>query len=329
VSRIQAARRPLDTPEATASRRRVFAIGLLLSLANIIFGAIQPVITRYGALHVDPFVFCAGSVSIAGLCVAMMLHRRGELGALIDRRYLPLLLGVSVSGTVMTTLALIYGLKRINAVAGVLLLQSEPVYSLLLATLFVGERPSLRQLGATATILTGIGLVFAGGGFSPASAAVLVFLTPLFWQSAHVLSLKVMPPLSPLCMTGARYVYSAFILTAMLFLLRPAATTQLADLNVLAVVGVTGFAIYFLGTTCWYAAISLLSLAWTTALVVPGIPLLSILFAVLFLGERATTRELIGMAIAVTGVLALVTGADPHRKLPPAEAAEAIHQPLG
>ena len=91
---------------------------------------------------------------------------------------------------------------------------------------------------------------------------------------------------------------------------------------------VTGFFIYFLSGLTWYGAINRLSLAWTTALVIPGIPILSILFAVMFLGERATTREVVGILISVSGVLALVLGADPHRKQPASEAAEAIHEPL-
>jgi drug/metabolite transporter (DMT)-like permease len=48
----------------------------------------------------------------------------------------------------------------------------------------------------------------------------------------------------------------------------------------------------------------------------------------MFLGEHATTREAIGILISVSGVLALVLGADPHRKQPASEAVEAIHEPM-
>ena len=318
-----------DTVDDAAALRRSFAIGLALCVFNVITGAMLPVITRYGALNLEPLLFCAAAVSIAALCLAFTLYRRGELGILIDPEYLPRLFSISIVGTVLTSLALIYGLRRIDAVAGVLLLQSEPVYSLLLATLIVGERPSLRQLAATATIIAGIVLVLAGGGFSPAYAAFLVALTPLFWQGSHVVSLKVMPPLSPICLAGARYIYAAFVLCGILIAIHPGAIVQLADWGALAVVISTGVVVYFLGTSSWYAAISRLSLAWTTALVVPGIPLLSIVFAVMFLGEHASRREVIGIVIAAAGVVALVAGADPHRKTTPAlEAAEAIHVPL-
>ncbi len=118
-------------------------------------------------------------------------------------------------GSVATSLTLVFGLRKIDAIAGVILLQSEPLYSLLLSTIFLGERPSRRQLIATVVILIGIGSVFgAGHAFSPLYAAALLLVTPLFWQASHVISLGVMPPLSETCVTGARTIFAAVVLVA-------------------------------------------------------------------------------------------------------------------
>src|SRR5260221_3925589 len=309
----------------TALRARAFQVGVTLCIINTIIGAGQPVITRWGAVHLDPLLFCTGATVFATLCTIQLLHYTGELRLIVDRRYRGRLFGVAMAGPVMTSLTLTYGLTRIGAVAGVLLLQTEPVYSLVLSTIFIGERPSMRQTLATATVLVGIGSVFAGGGsFSPLWASAIIFTTPLFWQASHVMGLRLMPPLTPTSMTGGRFLYASIVLTAMLLVFRRDSLVQLADPTTLGVIVVTGFFIYFLSGLTWYGAINRLSLAWTTALVVPGIPILSILFAVMFLGERATTREVIGILIAVSGVLVLVLGADPHRKQPASEAAEAI-----
>jgi drug/metabolite transporter (DMT)-like permease len=287
------------------------------------------VITRWGAVHLDPLLFCTGAVVVASICTAPILYFSGELAMMMDRRYRARLFTMSMAGTVMTSLTLTYGLTSIGAVAGVLLLQTEPVYSLVLSSIFVGERPSMRQLFATATVLVGIGSVFgAGGAFSPLWAAALVFMTPLFWQASHVIGLKLMPPLTPTSITGGRFLYASIVMTTMLLVFRRDSLVQLADMRSLGAILVTGFFIYFVSALTWYGAINRLSLAWTTALVVPGIPILSILFAVIFLGERATTREVIGILISVSGVVTLVLGADPHRKHPDSEAAEAIHEPL-
>src|SRR5271156_333601 len=320
---------PVAGSNATALRTRAFQVGLTLCIINTIIGAGQPVITRWGAVHLDPLLFCTGAVVFATLCTIPVLQFTGELRLIFDPRYRGRLFMVAITGSVMTSLTLTYGLPRIGAVAGVLLLQTEPVYSLVLSTIFVGERPSMRQMLATATVLVGIGSVFAGGGsFSPLWATAIIFTTPLFWQASHVMGLKLMPPLTPTSMTGGRFFYASIVMSAMLIVVRRDSIVQLTEPTSLGVIVVTGFFIYFLSGLTWYGAINRLSLAWTTALVVPGIPILSILFAVMFLGERATTREVVGILISVSGVLALVLGAAPHRKHPASEAAEAIHEPL-
>src|SRR5208282_5957159 len=301
---------PVANENVTARRARAFQVGVTLCIINTIIGAGQPVITRWGAVHLDPLLFCTGAVVFASISSIPLLQYRGELRLIVDPRYRARLFVMSMAGTVMTSLTLTYGLTRIGAVAGVLLLQTEPVYSLVLSTIFVGERPSARQMLATATILVGIGSVFGAGGgsFSLLWAAAIIFTTPLFWQTSHVMGLKLMPPLTPSSVTGGRFLYAAIVLTAMLLMFRRDSLVQLADLTSLGVIFVTGFFVYFLSALTWFGAINRLSLAWTTALVVPGIPILSILFAVIFLGERATTREVIGIFISVSGVLALVLG---------------------
>jgi drug/metabolite transporter (DMT)-like permease len=312
-----------------AHRARAFRVGLVLAIINTMIGAAQPVLTRYGAVLLDPLLFCTGAVVFAAACTVPLLYFRGELALVFDARYGSRLAPMAMAGTVMTSLTLTFGFTRIGAVAGVILLQTEPVYSLILATILVGERPSRLQLLATLTILVGIGSVFgAGGAFSPLWAAGLVFVTPLFWQSSHVMGLRLMPPLTPATVTGGRMIYAAIMLVTLLLVTRAHTLQQLRDTTALGVIAITGFSVYFLSALTWFGAINRLSLAWTTALVVPGIPLLSIMLAIMFLGEHATAAEVLGIVIAISGVIGLVLGADPHRQLPAGEAAEAIHQPL-
>jgi drug/metabolite transporter (DMT)-like permease len=301
--------------------RDALASGLLFAISNVTISALQPVITRYAALRMDPLLFCTSSVVIAAGCAATLLGCTGEIGLLLELRYLPRLVAISSAGTVATTLALVYGLRKIDAVAGVILLESEPVYSLILATVFLKERPSRRQLLATATILAAIGYVFgAGRAFRPFYAALLILITPLFWQSSHVLSLKVMPPLPPRVITGARYVYAAIALLAILLGLEHRSLAALAVPGVVLPVVFTGAFVYFMGSFTWYGAISRLSLAWTTALVIPAVPVASLVFAMIFLGERPSAREIAGIASAMIEILALVLGSDARRNVAPAAA---------
>jgi drug/metabolite transporter (DMT)-like permease len=301
-----------------------------MAVVNTIIGATQPVLTRYAAMRLDPILFCAAVTTIAAMCALPILYRNGELRLLFDSRYTRWLITMSMTGTLVTSLTLIYGMRHIDAVAAVILLETEPVYSLVLSVVVIGERPSRRQLLATAAILIGIGSVFwAGNAFSPMFAAMLVFITPFFWQTSHVLGLRVMPPLTPISVAGARFIFASCVFIPMFLLRSGASLAPLRDPALLMVIGATGFFVYFLSALTWYGAISRLSLSWTTALVVPGVPLISMLFAMMFLGEHPTSREVTGALIAIGGVLALVLGADPHRKAGGIiEAAEAVHQPI-
>src|ERR1700679_1585701 len=118
---------PTVNETATARRARPFQVGFTLCIINTIIGAGQPVITRWGAVHLDPLLFCTGAVVVATLCTIPLLMFTGELRLIIEHRYRGRLFCVALAGTVMTSLTLTYGLTRIGAVAGVLLLQTEPV----------------------------------------------------------------------------------------------------------------------------------------------------------------------------------------------------------
>lgn len=142
----------------------------------------------------------------------------------------------------------------------------------------------------------------------------MVAVTPLMWQISHVITLRVMPPLSPISVTAARNCHAALLLAALVLATNPSALGQLEHLYVIGTLVVSGAVVYFLGTLTWYGAIKRLSLSWTTALVVPGVPVLSLMFAAVFLGERAGMRQFVAIAVAVTGILGLVLGADPSRR---------------
>src|SRR2546425_9537470 len=121
---------PAAPPGATSPRRepnrgREFRIGLVNAVATTIIAAVQPVITRYGAENIDPLLFCAGSMTVAAAILAAVMWWRGEIGALASRQWTPRLVALSMAGSVATSLTLIFGLRQIDAIAGVILLQSE------------------------------------------------------------------------------------------------------------------------------------------------------------------------------------------------------------
>jgi drug/metabolite transporter (DMT)-like permease len=127
-----------------------------------------------------------------------------------------------------------------------------------------------------------------------------------------------MPPLSPRVITGARYVYAAGVLATLLLITGGNAARQIALPAVFVPIAFTGAFVFFLGSFTWYGAISRLSLAWTTALVIPAVPIVSLMFAILFLGELPESHEIAGITVAVCGIVILVVGTSAGRNVVPA-----------
>jgi drug/metabolite transporter (DMT)-like permease len=74
--------------------------------------------------------------------------------------------------------------------------------------------------------------------------------------------------------------------------------------QLLPVVAVQGALLGFGGTLAWYAAVKRLDLTRTTAIVVPSVPIVSLVVSYLVLGERVSAREAAGFALTAGGVLA-------------------------
>jgi len=213
-------------------------------------------------------------------------------------------------GTGLAFLLFYAGAGRSTAVETALALQIEPAYSLLLAWLAFGHRPTPRRVTALGAILAGIALALAQGARPSGTSGGVAFLlaTPLCWQLSHLFVLKRLPGTSPIALTGARYIYGGALL-ALAWRLRggslPPAQELVALLPLLALQGVV---LSMVGTLLWYQTIARLDLGRATAIVVPSIPVLSLGASFLLLGELATPRQWLGLLLTAAGVLAYVTG---------------------
>ena len=285
-------------------------MGLLFAALCAMNSAFVPALAKLTTGRADPFFVAAATAGFGGAFAAVLLALRGELGGLFRAERGPKLALLGALGTGLAFFLFFAGAQRASAIETALCLQVEPAYSLLLSWLVLGHRPTLRRVGALALILAGIALALGARALSTSSGVALLLVTPLCWQLSHLLVLRRLAGTQPIVLTGARYVYGGALL-ALAFALRggelPPASALAALLPVLALQGVV---LSLLGTLLWYQTIARLDLARATAIVVPSIPLLSLGASFLVLGEVATARQWLGLALTAAGVLAFVTA--PH-----------------
>ena len=139
------------------------------------------------------------------------------------------------------------GLRKIDANAGVIILQSEPLFSLLLSTIFLRERPSRRQLIATSVILIGIGSVFGTGrAFTPFGLPRCSFSRHFLANLARHFARRDAAAFRDLRDRSA-HDFRGGGLTMIFIVSDLGAVRALADPRTLAVIFVTGAFVYVLG----------------------------------------------------------------------------------
>jgi drug/metabolite transporter (DMT)-like permease len=285
--------------------------GLLAGALCASCAAFIPAVARLTTEVADPIFVAVASTLFAGAAAASVQGARGELGRLLrypDSLYLAL---VGLLGTAIPFILFFVGTHRTSAIEAVLCLQTEPAYSLVLAWLVLGHRLTLRRVGAAIVLLAGIFLAVGTGGSGDALGIAALLAAPLCWQLSHLVTLRRLPHVAPPVLTGARYVYGGLLLVPALFWIGgdaiPAAGALRAQLPLLAIQGVV---LAYLGTMCWYATIARIDLARATAIVVPSIPVLSLVVSFVLVGEVPSARQAVGMLVIVAGVMAFVRA--PH-----------------
>jgi drug/metabolite transporter (DMT)-like permease len=286
--------------------------GLLWGGLCALNGAFVPAVAKLTTERADPLFVAIATTAFAGAAAAAVLAARGQLGRLVRRPDAPWLALLGLLGTALPFFLFFQGTRRTSAIEAVLCLQTEPVYSLLLAWLVLGHRLTWRRAAAAAVLGAGIGVAVGteGARGDPLGLAALL-ATPLCWQVSHLVALRRLAGVPPVVLTGARYVFGALVLLPALAVdggaLVPSAPALRAQLPALALQGVV---LSYVGTMLWYLAIARLDLARATAIVVPSIPLLSLGASAALVGEVPTLRQAAGMLLTVAGMLAFVRA--PH-----------------
>jgi drug/metabolite transporter (DMT)-like permease len=287
-------------------------VGLLFAALCALNGALVPAVAKLTTDRGAPLLVATVTTLFGGMFAALVLAIRGELPVLARGVAGRRLVAVGALGSGLAFQLFFAGASRSSAIETVLCLQIEPAYSLLAAWLVLGHRPTARRVVAVGILLVGIALAVGGRSVLPSRGVWMLLATPLCWQASHLIVLRGLVGIAPAVLTGARYVYGSVVLVFCWLLsggmgnLPPAATLP----TLLPLLAFQGVVLGYVGTLLWYQAVTRLDLARSTAIVVPSIPLLSLLASFLLLGEVPTAQQWAGLLLTATGVLIFATAPD-------------------
>jgi drug/metabolite transporter (DMT)-like permease len=239
----------------------------------------------------------------------------------IDARDLPRFIVAGLLGMVGYNLPVTVGLQWLPASSAGLLLATEPVWVLVIGLVFLGERAGPRVLAGTGVALAGVAVIAGPAALSPGSGtravagAALVLLATLAFGGYMVVLRPLSQKYGAVSATATSSVagalpYLALAGTAWPPRLSPPAGAELLFLALGSTVA--GMLLWNLAVVRGGAGISrLLYLE----------PVVSVLGAMVFLGEQVTAAVLAGGVLVIAGVL--MTGDGMARPRRPAVIADA------
>jgi len=284
---------------------------VVLAIATTIAWGFTFVVIEVGLQEFPPLLFAALRFAVAAFPAVLFLRRDG-----IAWRWI-LAVGLSL-GLAQQALLFLGVAAGMPAGMASLVLQTQAVFTMILAALLLGDIPSRRQWVGVGVGLVGIALIAGDGALQAALGGfVLVVGAGLAWGVGNIAIKKANVP------NGFRLLVWMALVPILPLLLASAAfeTGQWEALAGLDWIGVGSvlFAGLVSSLFCYGSWAYLLHRSSPNA-VAPFsllVPVFGLSFGALLLGERLDARELIGSGVVLAGLLVVVV---PGRRAPRASA---------
>lgn len=261
------------------------------------------------------FGFALAKAGLVYFPPLLLMGMRFAIAALLLVWFVPLPRGHWRSLTVIALISATFqyglsftGLSMIDATPAILLVQSEVVFGTVIAAVMLKEWPTRRQFAGTAIALAGIVTIVGAPSLSGQMTGVVLILSGcLFWAFGQVMVRKLGDVMTGFQMTAWIGMIAApqMLLASVLIEGNPVPALIAAPAFAWGTVLYLGVMMTAVGYSAWYFLLS----KYPVPMVMPLLlllPVSTILGAVSFLGERPDPHVLMGGAIVIFGVAAVI-----------------------
>ncbi len=277
--------------------------GIVYALLCAVNGGFVPAVANVTTRAGDPMLVTVVTTWFAGAAALSVLALRGRLARLFRPSQAPALVVLGALGTSLAFTLFFAGAARASAIETLLCLQIEPVYALVLSWVVLKVRPTVERIAATGMILSGLLVALGLEGLAVGTGTWYLLATPLCWQVSHLVVLRWLGGTPADVLAAARYLWGGALLTIVMGwdaveLLEPGRWPAFPW----GWVALQGLVLSYGGTMLWYSALTRIDLARATVLVVPTVPILSLLTSLVLVGEVPSSRQVLGVMLTVVGV---------------------------
>ena len=264
---------------------------------------LSPIMGKYAAGLISPAVLVFLGTLLGVLYFTPWIHRHHKWGELLAPQTRWKFLFIGTFGTALPFTVFLIALHYTTPGNAAILQQSELIYSLLFAALFLKEFPGRGQLCGSALIVLGVLILLVKEQYTPRwTGDLLIVGSTWMLQAGSTVAKKLPKQLDYRVIGMARNLFALPALLIILgvmyvlhepFLFKPTA-------KAFAVLGYTGLLKYGLAMVVWYKAIRALDLSKVTAIYL-SYPVLSLLLSALLGLDRITPHQIVGLAVTCAG----------------------------
>jgi drug/metabolite transporter (DMT)-like permease len=293
----------------------------LAALAAVVLWGVSFVATKAALREVSPvtLIFTRFALGVAVLFMILKLRRESLFP---PRDTWPMLTMMGMVGIFVHQMIQVHGLTLTSAVRTGWLIGLTPIWSAVLAAVFLGERFGPRKVLGLFLGTVGALLVITRGELSPrvlrlpaTRGDLFILASTVTWAAYTILGRDILKRLGSARATAA----AMFVGWAMMF---PFFVSTAGWLEYRSLSSTSVIAIVFLGVGCsglgywfWYAALERIEASQVAAFLYLE-PLVTLMAAVALLGESVAVSTILGGVLVLVGVLTVQTAQ--RREMPEA-----------
>ncbi len=302
--------------------------GLIFGVIGNIFVGFQPIIANSRPVALDAHIFAVMTCLVeAALFLPLIIiekkvnlaknnnastnHTNSMIKNWRKNIWLFLFIGIIFG---FNQLLFFIGYELAGAINGSLTQKTTVFFSLIFGFLILKERITKVQIIFSTILFFGLILAISQGSFNLltfsldilSGVLIMLFITCL-WMFGHSITKPVFVrnEATPTQMVFIRNILSGIILFSTYFLFFPFENISLLFVPINQFYYISMGTVYGAGLYCWYKTLSYLDVSKATILFSPT-PIITAIFATLFLGELFTIFHLIGLVIIVVSIVIIV-----------------------
>lgn len=290
--------------------QRSVSMGLAYAMitGSVILWASANVAVKFALHDLPPFTLGALRFLLTSLVLVSILGWREKGLHLPKRKDWWMLVWLGFVGTFLTNVFFFVGLNYTTASNGSLIMAGSPIVITALSFLVLKEKMHLGQLAGVIASFIGVVVVITNGlgTFSTKPSLnigdIILIGSPICWGLYVIFSKKILEHMSALALvTYSAIISTVFFIPPMIFEITRSNTIVHFTIPGLLAIGYMGLVAFPLSSFWWNRGLNVMG-AGRSGIFMNGIPIVTMLLSVLFLGETITFSHIVGAILVIGGV---------------------------